>query len=208
MSTFKKIFGHFFSVVFVPLLLPLYGTLFIMISNPYEYSDWGTNTFALIRVGLLTFFFPAITILLLVALKFVKNVNVYNRDERIIPYIACGFFYIWAFWVYYKEGFDPKITYIILGATIAVFVDFMINILVIKVSMHTTGAGGLVACLLVLFPYSYIDTLPILLIAIVCAGCVGAARLALKAHTEREIYLGYLTGFFSFMLAANILPIN
>lgn len=203
----KKIFGHFFSIVFLPLLLPFYGTLFVIYANPYAFADAGANGLMLLRVGLLTFFFPAITIALLVALKFIKSVSVYDRQERIIPYIASGFFYIWAFFVFYKEGFNSQVTYILLGSTIALFVDFMINILVVKVSMHTTGAGGLVAFMLVLFPYTYIDVLPILIATIICAGCVGAARLALKAHTEREVYLGYLTGFFSFLLAANIIPI-
>lgn len=203
----KKIFGHFFSIVFLPLLLPLYGALFVIFSDPYAYPDEGANALMLIRVGLLTFFFPAITIGLLYKLKFINTVNVYDRQERIIPYIACGFFYIWAFFVFFKEGFNSHITFILLGSTIAVFIDFMINILVIKVSMHTTGAGGLVAFMLVLFPYAQIDALPLLLAAIVIAGCVGAARLALKAHTEREVYLGYLTGFFSFMVAANFIQL-
>ncbi|HMU68696.1 MAG TPA: hypothetical protein PKC38_01740 [Chitinophagales bacterium] len=201
----KKIFGHFFSILFLPLLLPLFGALFVIYSDPYGFPDQGANILMLIRVGLLTFLFPAITIFLLVRLKFVQNVTVYERQERTIPYIACGFFYIWAFYVFYKEGFNSHITFILLGATIAVFIDFLINILVVKVSMHTTGAGGLVAFMLVLFPYAQINVLPVLLASIVIAGCVGAARLALKAHSEREVYLGYLTGFFSFMVASNFI---
>jgi len=203
----KKIFGHFFSIVFVPLLMPLYGAVYVIFSNPYANADMGANILILLRVGLLTFVFPAITIALLVALKFVRSVSLFDRQERIIPYIAGGFFYIWAFFVFYKEGFHPHITYILLASAIALFIDFMINILAMKVSMHTTGAGGLVGCMLVLFPHAYVNALPVLLIGIVCAGCVGAARLALKAHSEREVYLGYLTGFFAFMLAANILPV-
>ena len=109
--------------------------------------------------------------------------------------------------MFFKEGFNTQLTYILLGSTIALFVDFLINILVIKVSMHTTGAGGLIALVLVLFPYSMVNAFPVLLGAVLIAGCVGTARLALKAHSEREVYLGYLTGFFSFMLAANIIPV-
>lgn len=203
----KKIFGHFFSIVFVPLLMPLYGTLFAMWANPYAFSDPHVNELTLIRIAVLTFGFPAFTIFLLIRLKFVNTVNVYDRQERIIPYITSGFFYIWATVVFFKEGFNTQLTYILLGSTIALFVDFLINILVIKVSMHTTGAGGLIALVLVLFPYLMVNAFPVLLGAVLIAGCVGTARLALKAHSEREVYLGYLTGFFSFMLAANIIPV-
>lgn len=203
----KKIFGHLISILFVPLLMPFYGTLFVMWANPYAFSDAGVNALTLIRIAVLTFGFPAFTIFLLVALKFVKTANLYERDERIIPYITSGFFYIWATVVFFKEGFNTQITYILLGSTIALFVDFLINILVVKVSMHTTGGGGLIALVLVLFPNTMVNALPVLLGTVVIAGCIGAARLALKAHTEREVYLGYLTGFFSFMIAANIYPV-
>lgn len=199
----KKIFGQFFSILFVPLLLPLYGAIYAIYSNPFTFPDEGLNIMMLLRVALLTFFFPSITLLLLSALKFIKSVEVYDRQERIIPYITSGFFYIWAFYVFYKEGFYPQITFILLGSTIAVFLNFMINILVLKVSMHASGAGGMVATIMILLPYAYYNSLPLFLITIVIAGCIGAARLVLNKHTEREVYLGYLTGFFSFMVAYN-----
>ncbi len=200
----KKVFGHFFSILFVPLLLPLYGSFFILFMNPYQFPDPAENNITLLRVGLLTFMFPTITILLLAALKFIKTVNVYDRQERIIPYIAAGFFYIWAFYVFFKEDFNPFITFILLGATISIFLDFMINILVLKISMHTTGAGGLVAMVMVLAPFTEYNTIYFFVAAILIAGCVGAARLALKAHSEREVYFGYLSGFLSFLVAANL----
>ncbi|MEZ5012976.1 MAG: hypothetical protein R2794_01665 [Chitinophagales bacterium] len=204
MEVVKKIFGHFFSIVFLPLLLPVYGAMFVLFTNPYAHPDMSMNIFMLIRIFLLTFFFPAFTIILLRALKFINTLDVRDRQERIIPYVAAGFFYIWAYVVFYKEHFDAHIAFILLGSTIAVFVDFLINILSLKVSMHTTGAGGMIAVVLVLLPYASIDAGPILLGTIICAGCIGTARLVLGAHTEREAYLGYLIGFGSFMVAANM----
>lgn len=199
----KKIFGYFFSIVFLPLFLPLYGTMFVLYSNPYLYPNAHDNNLMLLRVGINTFFIPAVAIGVMYRLKFIKGVEMYDRQDRVIPYIACGFFYIWTFYVFYREHFPPAITYVLLGSTIAVFVDFLVNVLVTKVSMHATGAGGMVATVMILLPYAFYNSLNIFLITILCAGCVGAARLALKAHTEREVYLGYLTGFFSFLLAYN-----
>lgn len=199
----KQVFGHFFSILFIPLLLPLYGSFYVLRYNPFHFPDSGENAITLIRVGLLTFVFPAITILLLAALKFIKSVNIYDRQERIIPYIAAGFFYIWAFYVFYREEMNSQIQFILLGATIAIFIDFLANILLLKISMHTTGGGGLIAMVMLLTPYTEFNALPVLLIAILVAGCIGAARLALNAHTEREVFYGYLSGFFSFMVAAN-----
>src|SRR5207237_1213303 len=96
--------------------------------------------------------------------------------------------YIWAFYVYYKEGFNPLITFILLGSTISIILAFMINLVVMKVSMHTTGGGGLVAMMLILIPFSHFNPLGVFLISFLIAGAIGSARLALHAHTYREVY--------------------
>jgi len=196
----KHIFGHSFSIVFQPLLLPLLGTVYIIRSNPFTFPDPYENYMLILRVALLTFFFPALVVLLMSALKFVQGINLRNRQDRIIPYIATLALYIWAFYVFYKEGFNGIITFMLLGSTISIVLAFLMNLLVMKISMHTTGVGGMIAFFLLLLPYTNFNALYPFLIVIVIAGLVGSARLALNAHTPREIYFGYLIGFFSFML--------
>lgn len=203
----KKIFGYFFSILFVPLLLPTYATLYIILANPYSYSDPYQNYLLVLRVFLNTFFFPVLTIILMAALKFIKSVSLFDRQERVVPYVASGMFYIWAYYVFYREQMNPYITFILLGCTISIFLDFLVNILVMKISMHASGAGGLVATILLLAPYMYYNPVFVFLVVILIAGCIGAARLALEAHTPGELYAGYLTGFLSFMLAFFILHI-
>lgn len=198
---FKNIFGHVISVVFQPLLLPLLGTIYIIRSNPFTFPDPYENYMLMLRVALLTFFFPALVVLLMSALKFVKGVNLRDRQDRIIPYIATLALYIWAFFVFYKEGFNGIITFMLLGSTLSIVIAFLMNLLVLKISMHTTGVGGMVAFFMLLLPYTNFDSLIPFLVMILIAGLVGSARLALQAHTPREIYYGYLVGFFSFMLA-------
>ncbi|HET8962449.1 MAG TPA: phosphatase PAP2 family protein [Chitinophagales bacterium] len=195
----KNIYGHVISVVFQPLLLPLLGTIFIIKSNPFTFPDPYENYMLMLRVALLTFFFPALVVLLMSALKFVKGVNLRDRQDRIIPYIATLALYIWAFYVFYKEGFNGIITFMLLGSTISIVLAFLMNLLVLKISMHTTGVGGMVAFFLLLLPYTDFNSLYPFIIMILIAGLVGSARLALHAHTPREIYSGYLMGFFSFM---------
>lgn len=198
---FKDFFGHIISIVFQPLLLPLLGTVYIIRSNPFTFPDPYENYMLMLRVALLTFFFPALVVLLMSALKFVKGINLRDRQDRIIPYIATLAFYIWAFYVFYREGFNGLITFMLLGSTISIVIAFLLNLLVLKISMHTTGMGGMVAFFMLLLPYTNFDSLIPFLIVIIIAGMVGSARLALGAHTPREIYFGYLAGFFSFMIA-------
>jgi hypothetical protein len=203
----KTTIAHFVSVVFQPLLMPLYGTCLLVFSNPYMFPDAYENRLDIMRITLNTFFFPAIIVILLAGLRFVKGINLRNRQDRTLPYIAVMMCYIWTFYVYYKNQFNPIITYILLGSCIAIVLAFLINVLFMKVSMHTTGGGGLVAMSLILMPFYYSNPIAIFLLSILIAGAIGTARLILQAHTEREVYYGYLVGFFSFMLTANIFPL-
>jgi len=200
----KNFFAHLISIVFQPLLMPLYGAFYIVYANPFSFPDDYENFMLLLRVGLLTFFFPAVAVGLMVALKFVSTISLRDRMERVVPYIATMAMYIWAFFVFYQNDFNSVVTFIILAACISIFLAFMINILILKISMHTTGAGGMVAMFMLLIPYSQYNPMWIFLSAIVVAGAIGTARLTLKAHTTKEVYYGYLNGFFSFMLAYNI----
>ncbi|MFN3940119.1 MAG: phosphatase PAP2 family protein [Chitinophagales bacterium] len=198
---FKDIFGHSISIVFQPLLLPLLGTVYIIRSNPFTFPDPYENYMLMLRVALLTFFFPALVVLLMSALKFVKGINLRDRQDRIIPYIATLAFYIWAFYVFYREGFNGVITFMLLGSTVSIVVAFLFNLLVLKISMHATGVGGMVAFFMLLLPYTNFNSFIPFLVVIIIAGLVGSARLALGAHTPREVYFGYLAGFFSFMIS-------
>ncbi|HAE14067.1 MAG TPA: hypothetical protein PKX04_12640 [Chitinophagales bacterium] len=200
----KEFFAHIISIVFQPLLMPLLGTFYLLYSNPFSYPDPGENFMLLLRVALLTFFFPAVFVGLMSALKFIGSISLRDRQDRVVPYIATMAFYIWAFYVFYSESFNGMVTFLLLASCISIVLAFLINILFLKVSMHTTAAGGMVAFFLLLIPFSQYNALWPFLTIILIAGLVGTSRLILSAHSKKEIYLGYLVGFMSFMIAMNI----
>ncbi len=70
---------------------------------------------------------------------------------------------------------------------------FMVNIFV-KVSMHTTAAGGMLGLVIVLMIISPVNMAVPLFIALLIAGLVGTARLLLGAHKRGDVWLGYLIG--------------
>ena len=199
----KRIAAYTVSVLFLPFLMPVFLSAYVVFSNPYIYPEKEANLQVLRIVVLLTAIFPLFTVLLLYLLKFVKSVELRSRDERIIPYVASGAYYIWAYYVFYREGFNNTIAFILLGSCICIFLALIVNVTFFKVSMHTTAAGGLVAATMLLIPVTYSNAVLWFFVAVLIAGAIGSARLILKAHTEREVYYGYLLGFFSFMIAYN-----
>ena len=106
-------------------------------------------------------------------------------------------------------------TIFVLGATIALFAAFFVNIFS-KISMHTVGMGGLIGMVMItmlLYSYdsftidsSYLGTFQVsmntlLMVVIVLAGLVGTARMILDAHTNKELYSGFFVGIFSQFIA-------
>jgi len=65
-----------------------------------------------------------------------------------------------------------------------------------KISAHTTGISGTAGIFAALL--FGVDTSLIyiaLIVTLFLMGLVGAARLALNAHTEKQVWVGYVIGF-------------
>jgi hypothetical protein len=87
----------------------------------------------------------------------------------------------------------PVFLYLLYSATFSLLVGLLVN-LAYKISLHTLGWGALSATLVsISLRMGYALLLP-LLVSVVIAGVVGYARLKQNAHSQAEIYLGYVAG--------------
>jgi hypothetical protein len=206
MKTLAKII----SFIFHPLLFPTYCTMLILLVNPNMFGYFGERVHIawLIIVFALTFIFPAVWILMMKKLEMIDSLSLENAQDRIIPFIATATFYLWATWmfkpsVHMKIPSNQLIFYMMLGSCLSIFTAFFINIFT-KVSLHTMGAGSLLGLLLTLIRFSTYDLRLVLVAGILLAGIIGAARLLLKSHTEREVFTGYFIGFSGQFIAFGI----
>ncbi|MCB0643086.1 MAG: hypothetical protein KDC44_15660, partial [Phaeodactylibacter sp.] len=123
--------AKFISLLFHPLLILTYILVLLLLSNPYLF---GVNTIQEeIPLVLLMFFstvlIPGIAVAMLKLLGLIKSLTMEERNERIGPYIITSIFYLWLFINFYHNSQVPTIfTSFVLGATIALFVVFFINI--------------------------------------------------------------------------------
>ena len=158
---FIRFLAQLISSVFHPLLIPTYGFAVYLFGNRYLFSAYALpqKGFELLKVFLLTAFFPAFAIALMAALKFIEHTNLRRREDRILPYIATGFFYIWAYVVYRKTNEPAVYQAVLLGACISVFAGLMINSLWGKVSMHTNAAAALATTVMFLVPMVSVITM-------------------------------------------------
>ncbi len=203
-----RLTAQILSVLFHPLLLLTYMLWLLMRVNPYIFGSLDLNRqgILLLVIFIHTFVMPLAAVLLMIALGFIDTYQMRTMNERVGPYIAVGTFYIWTYLnMANYAGIPPVFRVYVLGATLAVFLSFFINIFS-KISMHTVGMGGLVAMTFFTYLYySYYDISYIFLGIIALAGAVGTARLSLDAHKATDVLGGYLVGFVCQFVAHRVL---
>jgi hypothetical protein len=199
-----KIPANFFSYLFHPIFIPIYIIAFLVYIHPsyfVGFSEKGKlQTVLISTINLVAF--PLLTVALLKGLGFVDSIFLKTRKDRIIPYMACGIFFFWAYTVFKKqEMYPPIMASFILGVFLAASAGLIANIY-FKISMHAMGVGGLLGVFIVIYnEHSMLMSWPIA-IAILISGLVCTARLIVSNHTQKDIYLGLLLGFASQIVAS------
>ena len=199
--------AHLFSYVFHPLFIPLYVTWFLTFVHPYLFAGFSVQqkTWLLIRISYTMVFFPLITVLLLKALGFIKSMLLTTQQDRIIPYIACGIFFFWAYLVFRNQ---PNIPTVLTAFTFAVFISSSVALMAniyFKISMHAIGMGGVLGLfLLIMNSNTMLMTLP-LSVAFLLTGIVCTARLIISDHTAKEIYAGLFVGIACQLVASVVI---
>lgn len=199
-----RFFAHLITYIFHPLFIPLYVIWFLVFVHTSYFAGYGygQKLFMLARIALNMVFFPLVTVLLLKGLGFISSIYLRSQKDRIIPYIASGIFFFWAYLVFRNQQEVPSI---LTAFTFAVFLSSsaaLIANIYFKISMHAIGVGGVIGLFLVVAKQdNFLMTVP-LAIAFLIAGLVCTSRLIVSDHTGKEIYTGLALGIICQLIAA------
>ena len=206
-SSFLKLPAIVLSYVFHPIFIPLYAAVFIVYIHPSYFSGFSAasklKTILILMQNAV--FYPLFCVLLLKGVGFIESVFLRTQRDRIIPYIAAGIFFFWAFLVFKQQPAFPRILpSFMLGVFLASSAALLANIY-FKISMHAIGLGGLVSIfMLIANTNSMLMTWP-LAAALLITGLVSSARLLITDHTPKDIYSGLIIGWLAQQAAAIIL---
>ena len=189
------------SVFFHPLFIPVYVSWFLIYVYPifpaFTARDKGIF---LVRFLVMYTVFPLATVLLAKGLGFIESIYLNTQKDRIIPYVACGVYYFWMWYVLRNQMYPDEIE----AFTLAIFLASSGGLLAnsyFKVSMHAIGLGVMVAFMLVL---AFLAVVPFgfyLSIAILIAGVVSTSRLLTGDHHPFEVYVGLFIGMLAQLIA-------
>ena len=209
------------SLLFNPLLVLLYMTLFLLWSNPYTfgYSGVQKGMLLILFVFFTSVFIPLIAIVMMRALQLIPSLKMPDKRDRILPLLATGIFYLWLFQNVVSNPDVPLALSVgALGVLIGLFLAFMVNIFQ-KISIHTVGAGAWLAFITILMIFFNSEPLDIHLLgnhiefsmiwiwvgSCILAGAIGTSQLILKNSEISELNMGYFIGFTTQWMAFFIL---
>ncbi len=199
------------SYVFHPLFIPVYIAWFLVTMQPWLFAGFTPTRklITLVQFFIMYSFFPLVTVLLAKGLGFLESVYLRTQKERIIPFIACGIYY---FWMCYVLRHQPEYAKEVVQLTLAIFIASSVGLIMniyMKISLHAISMGILVAFMVLLGMTQSVNFGLYISIAFFIAGLVCTARFIVSDHTQKEVYLGLLTGILSMIAAVwadKILP--
>ena len=189
---------NFLSWVLVPLIMPVFGILFIFRLSVLDVIPAGMQTAVTFVIAGINFFAPMLLIFLLKVLGVIQDVGLNGQKERAVPYIITALCYGASAWFVASRGAPVWVDMFFCGGVVASVINLLINFKW-KISAHAAAIAGLVALLIrmqrdvAVEPKLFVW----LLITVGVAGLLGSARIWLGRHTVWQVLAGYLVGFCS-----------
>jgi hypothetical protein len=191
----EKRFATFISYIAHPLLIPVLGLLIISNSGTYAADiDQRYKQFIYLAVFIFTLLLPSALIPLFYYFGLVKNVQISERRERLIPLYLTLIFYLAAYFFIKQLPVSVIYQQFIFSACVSMVLLTAISYFW-KISAHLVGWGGLTGLIVMLSLRFNTDLMLFLIVAILFSGLVAYARLKVSAHKPSEVYSGFALGF-------------
>lgn len=186
-------FYKFISTILHPIVIPTVCVMLYFLLTPNNFLS--NQKFAVLSaVFIFTYLVPLLILILFKRFKVIKSYQTESIKERKLP-VALMII------LFYLLGYTMKTTGNLLdlgllfyATSIGLLFIYILFFFKIKVSIHLLSLGipsGFFMVLSNSYSQSY---LLLIIIIFVFAGLLGSARLHLKKHSHKEIYIGFLLG--------------
>ncbi|WP_395058901.1 hypothetical protein [Flavobacterium sp.] len=186
----------FFSYLFHPIFISVMGTLFYFFITTDRYFVYEAIYLYTIQVLLVTVFIPLAIFYFLIMLGKIDSVMVTKVSQRKIPLtIHIVLLSVLIVKSITKETI-PELFYFFSGSIISSIIALILVYFDKKVSLHMLGMASLTLFCISSCMHFKVHEVIIISLLLFCNGIVASSRLYMKAHTNKELVLGYLIGLF------------
>ncbi len=177
-----------------PIVIPTIGiTLyFILIQNSFSRNQ----KFAVLGlIFITTYIVPLLILILFRRFKLIKSFKADSIKERKVPVaMMIVLFYLLGNTLYGIENLKDlgMLFYATSLGLVSIYILFAFKI---KTSIHLISIGITVGFFYVLSFIYQQNLIAVIVCGLLLSGMLASARLHLKAHTQKEVYLGFVLGF-------------
>lgn len=192
MHALKKILP-LFSYIFHPLFVSVYAVLcYFFLAIPYfEYS---TFYVIFIQITIITILVPVTFYYLLLSLQLVDSVMLEKSAQRKIPLFIHGVLLLILIKKSVLADKFPELNLFFIAGFLSTILALLFIFLKQKVSLHMIAIVSLTVFVMALSWSFQIRMIGLIVALLVICGIVATSRLYMKAHTNRELFLGSLIG--------------
>ena len=182
-----------FSYLFHPIFIPLLGTIFyVLLDN--SYLSMPQYLLLFLQIIIITFLLPIAFFYLLRTFGKIDNIMLSDISHRKIPLLL----HIMLLTVLITKSITlerfPVLFFFFLGGIISAALAFTGLYLKTKASIHMIGISALTIFIIGLSIKNEINTINLVTFFVFMNGLVASSRLVMKAHTNKELLIGFLCG--------------
>jgi hypothetical protein len=190
--------ARFTSILFHPIFLPVFAILLITQFHfiiVVKLNAQPKLLFLMAYMVSLTLI-PLTGVMMMLRKYKLSELSELTQQERVISAGVLALVYLFVAFTFTDFFVDKFLRVFVLSLAISCGIMAVVNQF-FKLSFHAFGWGGLLAMVWFLGKMANTDLTLVLILVLLLSGWVGSARLYVKAHQPKEVYLGFLLGILS-----------
>ena len=188
----KKILP-FFSYVFHPIFIPVYAAFFYFFSNTTYYTNL-EKLFVIFQIVIITILLPILIFFVLRSLGQINSMMVADISQRKIPLVIHCFLTILLIRKSITLENFPEFHFFLIGGIMSTIIALVLLFFKTKASLHMVGISALTVFVIGLSIHNQIFNGYWIAFLVLMNGFVASSRLEMKAHTPRELIIGFIWG--------------
>ena len=184
------------TVIFHPLLMPVYGMAIIFTAPTlFRYLPFDVKKLLFLVILVNSVFLPLSLLPFFIHRNIISSWTISERKERNIPLIITTVLYCATSFILFRFPIPVFLKSFIFASAFLSLIVTVINYWW-KISLHSVGAGALIALVLMLSLKMFTSLEWHLISAVISGGLVLFSRLKLNLHNPQQVWTGLFTGFF------------
>jgi hypothetical protein len=188
------------TVIFHPLLMPVYG-MAIILSAPtlYGYLPFTVKKLIILIMLVNNVLLPLSLLPFFIHTNIISSWTISERRERNIPLAITTLLYCTTSFIFFRFPIPVFLKSFIYASAFLSLIVTLINFRM-KISLHSVGAGAIVALVIILSLKMYTPLIWYLISSVIAGGLVLSSRLKLNYHNPYQVWAGFFTGFIGLTL--------